>query len=331
MIEKNKTDPPSQKYDIFIEIFGAEAVFILNLLFRVLDNLDNYSYEFISQEKYHELMNYKIEEAMEVYWLEILNRSHFSALTSLLRIRRWIEGINWGYKSNNAFVFFASFRSLLESLSDSNDALANVSFELAENRSFLEVLFSGHRMDRLIFHQSLEDTLIHFTHARKLSKEENVPETHKAKSARDYLKAIESDQDDKISDCYTELCNYAHPSGWSIMRFADFFKSEQGTVYSLNFQPDQALIREFIVEYSTTFLSILALGILPSLAILKILNMLPVKSLHTRVVDQIDLDGLPAWEEVKGIFLSNKSIEVDSCSSPKIKKITKRGRRRGTR
>jgi len=82
-------------------------------------------------------------EAINVYWREILERIHELNIISVQRNLKWFEGIMLGVQYENLFVFSASYRGLIESISDALDALKIVNLRLDKKEKIIKTIMDG--------------------------------------------------------------------------------------------------------------------------------------------------------------------------------------------
>ena len=90
----------------------------------------------------------------------------------------------------------------------------------------------------MMISKELEDTLIHFTHARKLSKGEDAPSTHRARQPWEYIKRIEEMNNNGVKELYSELCELVHPAADSVLMW--FVKEGDHLAIKSNTQSSQA-------------------------------------------------------------------------------------------
>jgi hypothetical protein len=68
---------------------------------------------------------------------------------------------------------------------------------------------------------------------------------------------------------------------------------------------DEATINHFLAEYRRTFVELLMFLFNPALATLRVLNYFPLTSLHTAVLEEWDMSGVPIWrkcnEQLNGV------------------------------
>ena len=123
-------------------------------------------YTFMDRDIHRDLLVRDMGEGMRVYWTEILQRAHLTAVTAILRSRRWLFGVVQAKADNNFLVFAANLRGLLESAADSSTALKDVPATLAcHHFSISESLAGGPKGD--FAPRQMEDQLIHYFHGEK--------------------------------------------------------------------------------------------------------------------------------------------------------------------
>jgi hypothetical protein len=151
--------------------------------------------------------------------------------------------------------------------------------------------------DLYSFHPSdeLENRLIHFTHARKAAKGETIPVEHRAKTITEYLAKLDADAP-TARDLYARLCDITHPGASSVLSFAAW--NSDGTEFYFAPAKEVVVIDDLAREAQPSIPVIAALGVVPSLAILKLLNELRVPGLRTASLNHVRFDGMPAWEEM---------------------------------
>jgi hypothetical protein len=237
-----------------------------------------------------------IAAGMRIYYLEILYRAHFAAATSLLRSHRWVSGILSSAQQGNLHAFAASFRGFLEAAADTHHSLNVTCTSLADCHSVIRKAMAG-KLQELIFAPDLEERLIHFTHARRLEKKAVAPESHKAEAAAKYLATLNESGDGRVLECYGALCELTHPAASSIMCFTDV--NDDGTLFKLVPDGSPKLIDEFCGDYSDIMLRIMALGIMPPLLQLKVLNHIGPAPLRTPLVERLPLASRPVWLDLR--------------------------------
>ena len=108
--------------------------------------------------------------AGRVYWLEILNRAHLNSVTSIMRTCRWADVAVREHEAGNLFGWAASCRGLMEAAGDTGHGLGPVPLTLAKRHREIKAALNGASLNSVTTCEQLEDTLIHFSHARKLRK-----------------------------------------------------------------------------------------------------------------------------------------------------------------
>ena len=213
----------------------------------LVSELDNHQYSIIDNEVFSNIMKTDHLEGMRIYWSELLYRAHIAASTSIVRSRRWIEGVIAGYAGPNFLIYAAAMRSLLESAADTVSALISVPATLAENFRMIENALTKRPTDILVECTELEDTLIHYSHGRKVKREEEKPpKSHHAKTISDYLDILERGVPG-VSNMYTLLCDVVHPGASSVFYLLD---GDAGSDFRLQLgtESDEKILKLFTEE-----------------------------------------------------------------------------------
>lgn len=139
-------------------------------------------YTIIPMDKFQSQLKTNPSIAMKTYWTEILTRAHLAATTSLMRTKLWLDGCFNAFEKANFLSFAANLRGLLEATADTCHALKPVPITLAENFTLIVDSLSAQKdSQQLIMSQELEDRLIQFYFARRLQRNSNEPDSHRAK------------------------------------------------------------------------------------------------------------------------------------------------------
>ena len=253
-------------------------------------------YEFYPDDEYGTLLYDAPNRAMQIYWSEILARAHLASATAILRSRQWIEAMRVSVMAPNLLSFAASFRGLLESAADSSTALESVPLTLARDHTDLLRALAGKAQSEIHLNPELEDRLIHYASARRLTKAElqAAPTSHKAQKVRDYINVLENGRVIDVIPCYQALCDLTHPGASSVGMW--LHQIDEHT-YEIRANQDKEAIDYFLAEYRETFVELLFFAFNPALVTLRILNYFPLKSLHTAALNKWDMSRVPIWEK----------------------------------
>jgi hypothetical protein len=299
MREKLGSVPPSvadQMSDSDIVLYGEDAGSWLAPLRMLVPSLTGYRYTFMPPAEFQVLSMRDMGAGMEVYWRELLYRSHFAAATSLLRMERWLSGAIQAYEAANLFSFAACVRGAIESAADSFDALDVVAPTLADSHMLFKQALKG-KMSEMRLHPDLERRLIHFSHGRRLEKGESAPDTHKAKTTTAYIKRFASEYQNEIETCYANLCQITHPSWLSLAPFLE--TNEDGSVVRISVTAmDREPIESLAVTNLKAMLPVFVMGIMPAILTLRVLNKLPLVAMHTGAAEKIGLSDNEAWTDL---------------------------------
>lgn len=261
-------------------------------------------YFFMDEDEYEKLLPREVGEAMQIYWVEILERAHIASVTATLRSRRWLSGVNLAYTDRNVLAFAGAFRGLLESAADAATSLIHIPLTLADLYPSISESLLGKANDIVISAQ-LEDELIHYSHGRyiKPSEQGSTPPSHRARSTQEYLRAFGDLRADKIARCYRFLCDLTHPGAPSVwMWFGHGDGISPGLTISTG--QDEHIIADFLDEYATVPLDVLMLAFNAPVLVLNTLNYFPVKDLHTSELLIWNLDGIAAWTRCRRMLES---------------------------
>ena len=231
---------------------------------------------------------------MQIYWDEILSKSHLCAVVGILRTRHWVSAIVSATRDKNLLSFSASFRGLIESAADTSFSLRAVPLTLARQSYQIIDILSG-KSDKLLFSTDLERELTHFALARYLSGAEakKAPPEHQARPARNYIEILEQGNVANVVRCYREMCDRTHP-GWSSVWM--WLKHNQKEIH-LSADQDASIISKFLAENTNTFIDLLTFGFNPSILTLRILNYFPIPKLHTPKLNCWNLSSIPGWQK----------------------------------
>lgn len=195
--------------------------------------------------------------------------------------------------SPNAMAFAATARGFLESAGDTTTALLAVPESFARILPRIELALAGDMEDPLLVAPSLEDDLIHFTHGRKLAKDEVAPPPHRARSTREYLEMLERGQVPKIGDLYSLLCDITHPGASSVWIWVSQVSPVE---YVLSVDSDPQAIQEILNRFGDTLDQTISFALNPPILTLAVLNYLPMPEVHTNRLIGWNFDGIRMWQ-----------------------------------
>lgn len=283
-----------------IEIFGSEGLAYSNIVSRILDSHDNPKYKFISETEFKELADIDIRSAQAQYINEILYRVNFSSLSALARNFEWFNSIVTCYENDQYLPFASSLRCFIESAADSFHGLGNICTTLAKNKNLINSALNKANHEFIII-KELEDQLIHFTHARKVGRHEDVPDSHKADSASNYVKNLDkARKNTECYDCYAQLCQLSHPAAQGLLPMMVPLGNDE-FIFSCDF--GQEKIKHFIIEPNKKmFSSLLTFAFNPAILSLKMLNNLDQPQMHTASINELNLDHIIAWQHCEKLM-----------------------------
>jgi hypothetical protein len=280
-------------------IFGESGNLYLTTLSRnlPLEALSR-TYRFTDNDAFYEKALANMREGQRIYWYEILMRCHLTAATSIVRGRRWINAIAGNAERENYLGLAASLRGLIESAADSSTTLVNVPATLAENHFRIVAAIEGKAAQPFIVN-GLEDSLIHYSHGRKLKKGEVAPQSHRAMTVRDYIKILENGQVPDVIECYSELCDVTHPGLTSVGMWLEQLAPLE---YQLSLSQEPNMIRTLLNKYEPMFAPLFMFAFNTSLLTLATLNYVPVPEFQTPEVQGSDLTDIKEWRRIAKLF-----------------------------
>lgn len=277
----------------FEKVFGSDGAQFINLTGTLVEAIEREppTYTYMAPDEFSSLIERDWKAGIKIYWEELLGRAHLAAVASIIRAYRWSCGMAVCYSSDLFLPYCASFRALIESAADGYDALSNVASTLAEYREIVNQTLQG-KAEQPPLAVELEDQLIHFSHARKLSKGDASPVSHKAKQTADYVRSLEKADLPGLYECYAQLCQYTHPAAHSVLQLLVPVSPE---TFRLVPGQDQVRIEAFSKEYNSLLVPLLMVAFNPGALLLKVLLYFDVPQFHSQGINLLGLRGISGW------------------------------------
>ncbi|MGH7755489.1 MAG: SEC-C metal-binding domain-containing protein [Vulcanimicrobiaceae bacterium] len=194
--------------------------------------------------------------------------------------------------ASSPYGFMAASRALIEACSDTIESLGAVPVTLAEHFAMIARCLDGHEASP-VESQELQDALIHFTHGRRLSKDEVAPASHRAKQAAEYVKRAEA-ASPGVQDLYDDCCSMIHPAAASVLSlFKMKSQSSQHFEFGYDLSFARGILEELCAKHSAVFPKLLQMGYNPGLLTLGVINRFGV---FPRVRGLNDLAGIGGWK-----------------------------------
>lgn len=271
----------------------------------IKDFLDSFIFEF--DYEYKEISHHKkqdISESMQEYWTEMIYRYHLSCLLTLLRTKKWLNSILIAYKERDYYLFCTAIRGLVESCADSFYTLGKANPFFAKHKKYIEDLFLSSHMTEIRISSELENELIHFIFARKLSKDEQkkYPKAHQAEQVRSYLNVLKNDE---VLKLYSDLCQISHPSFSSINIF---LTAENPNNINLSSNCDDLkLITNLWEGYEESIGTLINQAITPAISGLRLLNLYQIDCLSSYKLDERLLNNLNCGKHWENLLLISQN------------------------
>lgn len=281
------------------DVLGSNWHTLYSSIPKMLEAQQFRSYKFTPEAEYHKLLSENLSKGRQIYIDEILYRAHFSAFAALARTHTLCEAIHAAEKSGNYFGVCAALRGLLESSADINHSLTPVTKTLASYlRLILKLYHSGNEMKVLPTGlRPIEDILIHFMCARKLSGDEKqmFPKTHWAEQIATYIAGVERGE---VEELYSRLCGISHPAADTVVFFEKYDHLNGTLAFSWKSEHSEE-IKRIANEFRGAIDFISAIGYNTPLLLLGVLNEFHMPKVGTQSVCEFPLDWIPAWKELK--------------------------------
>lgn len=253
-------------------------------------------YTFTSADEFKKILRNEPSKGGQIYWGEILARAHLTAVTAILRSRHWIAAFVAAAEDKNLLAFAAALRGLIESAADASSALESIPRTLARDHTQITRALSGEFGRSFFMVSQIEDELIHFSHARHLTKVElaSAPTSHRARNVRDYIEVLEKGQVTEVVKCYRTLCDLTHPGASSVWMWLHPINELE---FDLAPNQDESVISHLLLEYRKTFLELLMFAFNPAIVTLNVLNYFRVERFHVPALVSWNLSGIPLWQK----------------------------------
>ncbi|MHB2050355.1 hypothetical protein [Pseudomonas sp. VEM90] len=274
------------------DFFGKAGEIFPPIVQKLLGDSYGKKYQFISIDDFELLGEL---EANYVYWLEILNRSHWAATSNLIRYSKWYElCYDSSVTKPNYIAFCSGLRGLLECTADTYDALGGVPLTLAQALKYIEEALLRRPVLKRAVSEELEDCLIHFSYARKLNKLESAPKSHEAKTASHYISQLDG-ADLPFKDLYSELCQVVHPAHQS----TSWLVGREDECYTIRESEDLVFILDLCERYKKCIEHMQMWSVNASLFIFKVLNKTACSELHNLSAEGYDLSQSVLHKKIK--------------------------------
>jgi hypothetical protein len=272
-------------------LFGKASAF-LHVINDAIPLAATYRYHFIedaSFKRWRDSPAFNIKEQNFILALELVDKAHLAAVTSLVRTKRWADAACLMYESENFIGWASCARGLLESAGDIIEGLLNVAGTLATHHRSISWCLTGDA-DNIYTFSEPEAALDHFVFAKWGREKESVLT---AKSNADYVRLLASVMPDAV-EIYRRLCSVTHPAADSINYLFDD-KEEQ---FRLDVCGDIKAIQRFCSDYPLTMHMALMMSCNPPLLILRVLHKFCV---HPKLptLRKFDWSAIPAWAEIE--------------------------------
>ena len=185
---------------------------------------------------------------------------------------KWLNSTKYHASDGNLLAFSASLRGFVEASADSFDLMKFLPATICKNLKLIYIQLKNPSLlnGAILSFKNLEDRLIHYSHARKIKKNDLALPNHTNKHNADYIMEIEKFGANKSHELYAELCELTHPASSSVMCFVD----ETDRSMTLNFTKEKLAIEKILTKYNETLINLLQFSANTASETLSYLNVL---------------------------------------------------------
>lgn len=277
-------------------VFG-DATSFLPVLEETVAAISDSTYRFVDANDFVATSGSDPRAFAKFYWTQRLMHCHLAAGTSLLRGRRWTDGMSQALAQGNLLSFSTAFRGMIEASADTFVALRYVPRLLAEHHSLIRsALLMELPAGTVVRSTQLEKLLEHYTFAKYERKPSAEDRTRVAKKTWDYMKELQEDELDAIRECYRELSDIAHPASASVFAFLE--QRDEGATYTLREDSDIELIQQLSSRHQRVLLPLLQALVIPSLLTFRLISLVGLAEYSVPYVDKMDFGGIAEWKRI---------------------------------
>lgn len=164
---------------------------------------------------------------------------------------------------------------------------------LSENKVAINEALSM-KSNQITISRELEDQLIHFSHGRKLAKDELAPQTHSAKSSRYYIEQLEKLGLVGAHAIYGQLCQVTHPAADSVSHFLSQTGDLEFTLFPHN---DRQAIAALLKNHKAFLHALLRYAFNQPIILLRVLLHIDIREYHSAEISRLDLSAMPGWQK----------------------------------
>lgn len=298
--------PPTRSLSLDLQgmaaLFGEQSKVYGHIVNDIASDLakDRYSFEGLGEFELNSLdMETGRDHVGRVYWTEMLYRAHMASVAAVLRTTRWIEVAIREHEAGSLYGCASACRSLIESAGDIGHSLGPVAHTLASVKHEVKAEITGRASGPILISKELEDSLIHFTHARKVGKTEEAPDSHKAMQSFKYINYVDKMKISGVKELYAKFCEIVHPAAESV---SVTFVPKDGAWIVDPFN-ERAVLQNLLAERRSTLSGVVMASYNAPLLILKTLHFF---DLFTKLsgLRKYRFDDIPEWKRVEALLRS---------------------------
>ncbi len=299
----------SSEYPLDEELFGPLGAATRKLCADLTKDADKREYRFVPNDEFAKIS--ERQRAQQIYWQEMLSRAHWAAMLNLLRHARWQTGCVAAYQPPGNFLSFtANLRGLIEAALDAQYSLGTFPMTLADNYTNIQTALQG-KLNGALVSPEVEDLLIHFVYARKLTKLDQGPITasHQALEPKGYRNGLDlpAEHRKRFGQIYDDLCGFCHPTAIGLI---PFWKTLPSGAVRIAVLDDRAAIKAFYDDHQETVQFALSLSVTTSALCLRTMNRFAFPDVRCDAIESWSFTDVPAWRKIE------EKLDVATRGSP---------------
>lgn len=281
--------------------FGSQTEKLIPAIDEVIKSSLNFEYSFLKNNEYESFIENgaSISEINRIYWEEMLDRLHLASVASIRRNYGWMRSVALMKAAGEITGYAAALRALIEAAADSAHSIVPAVNTYAREYKRIFAAILGQANEAIYASPQMEDLLINFSHGRKTKKEENTPDSHKAKQSFEYINML---RDDVGMTGVRELNNFlngiVHPAANSVFFQISCSLLDDYEIYKFTETAEFNTIEKIEQDYDVIIGALPSIGLEPSLITIRALH--KIRRYPTiRSLRKVDFQQEKLWSKIK--------------------------------
>ena len=255
--------------------FGSQAEILIPVIDEVIKSSLHFEYSFLSLKKYQSFIENgaSLNDINRIYWEEMLDRLHLASVASIRRNYGWMKSVALMKSAGEITGYAAALRSLIEASADSAYSIIPALNTYTREYKAICAAILGQANETIYASPKMEGLLINFTHGRKTNKEENAPDSHKAKQSFEYINMLRDDAGvTGIRELNEFLNGIVHPAANSVFFQLSRSDLDDYEVYKFTETAEFNAIQIIEQEYDVVIKGLPSLCLEPALITIRALH-----------------------------------------------------------